>query len=134
MEQFVDVLEHECEVFEGALLLVLDLQFDGAIVCTRDVELLHLLSREYVEFILVSLITNFENLEVDNLVNKGVISVSLRLCMKVNLMLNVLHKHETLEADTWVALVLLVIVPLDGHPLDVRVVILERWLDLGQLF
>ena len=133
MEQFVDILEHECEVFEGALLLILDLQFDGAIVCTRDVELLHLLSREYVEFILVS-INNVENLEVDNLLNKGVISVSLRLCMKVNLMLNVLQKHETLEADTWVALVLLVIAPLDGHPLDVRVVILERWLDLGQLF
>lgn len=133
MEQFVDILEHECEVFEGALLLILDLQFDGAIVCARDVELLHLLSREYVEFILVS-INNIENLEVDNLVNKGVISVSLRLCMKVNLMLNVLHKHETLEADTWVALVLPVVVPLDGHPLDVRVVILERWLDLGQLF
>ena len=133
MEQFVDILEHECEVFEGALLLILDLQFDGAIVCARDVELLHLLSRKYVEFILVS-INNIENLEVDNLVNKGVISVSLRLCMKVNLMLNVLHKHETLEADTWVALVLPVVVPLDGHPLDVRVVILERWLDLGQLF
>ena len=133
MEQFVDILEHECEVFEGALLLILDLQFDGAIVCARDVELLHLLSREYVEFILVS-INNIENLEVDNLLNKGVISVSLRLCMKVNLMLNVLHKHETLEADTWVALVLPVVVPLDGHPLDVRVVILERWLDLGQLF
>ena len=65
---------------------------------------------------------------------KGVISVSLRLCMQVNLMFFVLHEHETLEADAWVALLLPALVHLGGHPLDVRVVILERWLNLGQLF
>ena len=133
VEQFVDVLEHECDVVEAVALLVLDLQIGGAIVRARDVELLHLLSRENVEFTLYSA-DDLENLEGDNLVKKGVISVSLRLCMQVNLMFFVLHEHETLEADAWVALLLPALVHLGGHPLDVRVVILERWLNLGQLF
>ena len=132
VEQFVDVLEHKCDVVEAVALLVLDLQIGGAIVRARDVKLLHFLSRENVEFTL-DFVDDLENLEGDNLVKKGVISVSLRLCMQVNRMLFVLHEHETLEADAWVALLLLAIVHLSGHPFDVRVVILERWLDLGQL-
>ena len=54
MEQFVDVLEHEFDVVEAVARLVLDLQMGGSIVRARDVELLHLLSRENVFFTLDS--------------------------------------------------------------------------------
>ena len=54
MEQFVDVLEHEFDVVEAVASLVLELQIGGAIVRARDVELLHLLSRENVVFSLDS--------------------------------------------------------------------------------
>lgn len=54
VEQFVDVLEHEFDVVEAVARLVLELQIGGAIVRARDVELLHLLSRENVVFTLDS--------------------------------------------------------------------------------
>ena len=40
------VLKHQRVVVEAVALLVLNLQFYGAVVRARDVELLHLLSRE----------------------------------------------------------------------------------------
>ena len=125
----MDILENECGVFIPIPCLVLNLQLDRSIIGPRDIKLLHLFSCEGINARFDS-ITNFVDLELYNLVAEESIRVPCWLCMKVNLKLVALSEHETLESDTWVALLFLATIHFRGHPLDVSFISFKAGLKL----
>ena len=134
LKQLVDVLKHEDHIVKSIASLILDLHLGWAVVCSRDVKLLDLLTSESINSIF-SAIFYLVDLEIDDFVDKLTIRVTRGLCMQVNSVLSIVTKHEALEANTWVAGLRLTIDHLCSDPFNIGVVIfifkslnLRNWL------